>query len=227
MRIAASTWVESVRWRPRALSHWRSRQRSSRVSSSCCSAPPVTRRVRNSLTTDASKPASVNSKPKAYFQSMRPRTAVAACRSDKPLRILQDRHEGQPPGGFSGTPAGGEQGGEGLVGEEHPNLIPHAHIDIPLGKGGACHSCRVAGDATKVSGVLRVPGHESSPGLDWGRAGHLSSRSDLLCHLHCPCRLRRASGGLLLDSHLPAVSRLGGGRVMKRDVSFCHGSEWT
>src|SRR5262249_52585665 len=137
VRIAASTWVESVRWRPRALSHWRSRKRSSRGSSSCCSAPPVTRRVRNALNTDASKPASVNSKPKAYFQSRRPRTAFAACRSDSPSAYCRRDTRASRQGGFSGAPAGGEQGGEGLVGGEHPNLIPHAHVDIPLGKGGA------------------------------------------------------------------------------------------
>ena len=42
--------------------------------------PAVSRR-RNSLKTEASKPGSVSSKASAYFQSIRPRTASAACRS--------------------------------------------------------------------------------------------------------------------------------------------------
>src|SRR5262245_20946514 len=45
--------------------------------------PPWTSRVRNSLSTEASNPGSVRSKASAYFQSIRPRTASAACRSDK------------------------------------------------------------------------------------------------------------------------------------------------
>jgi hypothetical protein len=40
------------------------------------------RRRRNSLNTEASKPSSVKSNAKAYFQSIRPRTALAACASD-------------------------------------------------------------------------------------------------------------------------------------------------
>src|SRR5579871_2710842 len=41
-------------------------------------------RSRNSLNTLKSKPLSSSSSPKAYFQSMRPRTASAACRSESP-----------------------------------------------------------------------------------------------------------------------------------------------
>ncbi len=41
------------------------------------------RRVRNSLNTVWSKPGSVSAKPSAYFQSIRPRTASAASRSDR------------------------------------------------------------------------------------------------------------------------------------------------
>lgn len=52
-------------------------------------------RARNSLSTEKSKPVSVNSRDRAYFQSSRVRTACAACRRS-PLRELQHRHQRQP-----------------------------------------------------------------------------------------------------------------------------------
>src|SRR5713226_6145629 len=60
------------------LSHPRCLHRSSNTSSSNVSACPATRRSRNSASTEASKPGSESSKPSAYFQSIRPRTASAA-----------------------------------------------------------------------------------------------------------------------------------------------------
>ena len=70
--------MESVRWRPLALISSRSRKTASKVSSSNRSTFPSTRRERNSLRTVWSKPGSVSDRPKAYFQSIRPRTASAA-----------------------------------------------------------------------------------------------------------------------------------------------------
>ena len=48
---------------------------------SASAALPARRRSRNSLSTEKSKPGSVNSSPKRYFQSIRARTASAAWRS--------------------------------------------------------------------------------------------------------------------------------------------------
>src|SRR3954471_5362740 len=84
VRTAASTWVLSVRWRPRALSRPRSRNCASIASSRPCSSLPAIRRARNSHRTEKSNPGSVSSRPSAYFQSIRPRTASAACRSLSP-----------------------------------------------------------------------------------------------------------------------------------------------
>jgi len=49
-----------------------------------CATLPATKRVRDSESTEKSKPASVNSQPGTYFQSIRARTASAACQSQTP-----------------------------------------------------------------------------------------------------------------------------------------------
>ena len=82
VRTAARTCVESVRCLPRCLSNPSSCTRSRSASSKINSSFPSTRRVRNSLNTVWSKPESTNSRPSAYFQSIRPRTASAVCRSE-------------------------------------------------------------------------------------------------------------------------------------------------
>ena len=46
---------------------------------------------------------------------MRPRTASAAWRSEKPFGKLQDGDQGKPHGGGGGLAAGGEQVGELVV----------------------------------------------------------------------------------------------------------------
>src|SRR6266700_1000133 len=57
------------------------------------------RRFRNSHNTVASKPGSVNSNPNAYFQSILPRTASAACRKGAILHKLQDGDQRKSEGG--------------------------------------------------------------------------------------------------------------------------------
>jgi hypothetical protein len=83
-RIAARTCVESVLCFPRSLTHPRSRKQESSTSKRRRSACFVNKRLRNSLRTEKSKPASVISKLKAYFQSIRVLTASAACLSVNP-----------------------------------------------------------------------------------------------------------------------------------------------
>ena len=80
-RIAPSTWVESVRCRPPALTRPSPARRSSSASSARLVRSPATSRDRNSLSTLASKPGSSSSRPSAYFHVIRSRTASAACRS--------------------------------------------------------------------------------------------------------------------------------------------------
>ena len=80
-RIAASTCVESVRCRPPALTRPSPFSRSSSRSRIFRSRSLATSRARNSLSTEKSKPSSSRGRPRQYFQSSRPRTASAACRS--------------------------------------------------------------------------------------------------------------------------------------------------
>ena len=58
-------------------------QGSESLSSKSFSFPPLSNRERNKLNTDESKPGSVNSSRKAYFQSIRAATASTAPLSDK------------------------------------------------------------------------------------------------------------------------------------------------
>lgn len=71
----------SVRWRSLAFNHPRCLHTSSSVSKSSRSVFPSTNRWGNSQSTLASKPGSASSNPNRYFQSIRPRTASADCRS--------------------------------------------------------------------------------------------------------------------------------------------------
>ena len=104
MRTAASTWVLSVRWRPRALTRPCSCRRCNRLSSRRRPASPVTRRMRNSLSTVWSKPGSVSARPSAYFQSIRPRTASAASRSDRFSMNCSTTASASRPGAAAGWP---------------------------------------------------------------------------------------------------------------------------
>jgi hypothetical protein len=87
---------------PRALIQPRSRNCSIRRSNRRRSAPWPSRRLRNSERTEKSKPVSVNSRLKTYFQSMRVRTASAAWRSVNPsayyMRVTRARRQGASAG---------------------------------------------------------------------------------------------------------------------------------
>ena len=80
-RIRASTCVESVRCRIPGPARPASFSLPSSRSSSDFAIPPATSRSRNSLSTLKSNPGSASSRPRQYFQSIRLRTASAACRS--------------------------------------------------------------------------------------------------------------------------------------------------
>src|SRR3954469_6223810 len=134
VRTAASTWVLSVRWRPRALSRPRSRNCASIASSRPCSSLPATRRARNSHKTEKSNPGSASSRPSAYFQSIRPRTASAAVA--QPLGELQHRDEGQAPRGVRRLTAGRVEGGEHPVVVDRTQLVAHAHGRTALWERG-------------------------------------------------------------------------------------------
>jgi hypothetical protein len=133
-RMAARIWVESVRWRPPALTRWRSRHHVSNVSKSKYSAAPVMRRVRNSLRTEASNPASVSSRPRTYFQSMRLRTACAAWRSDSPSANCRSVTNASRQGGLSGLSMCGQACQKGVIREQCLQFIGHTQVPVALGK---------------------------------------------------------------------------------------------
>src|SRR5829696_3812685 len=131
------------------------------VSSSRCSAPPATRRARNSPSTLKWNPGSVSSRPSAYFQSMRARTASAACRSLRCSRNWNTvTRASQPPGGQVGLAPGGVETAEVLV------LVEGAELVTQPRDQGAFGECR-AGDAHRLSrdltDRLRAQTHGSLP----------------------------------------------------------------
>jgi hypothetical protein len=77
-RTAATTCVESVRALPPDCNNPLSTSFTTSRSNALASRPCSTTRVRNSESTEASNPRSVNAKPSAYFQSRRSQTASAA-----------------------------------------------------------------------------------------------------------------------------------------------------
>jgi hypothetical protein len=129
-RIAASTCVESVRWRPRPLSQPRLLHKSSKACSRCVSASPESLRVRNSESSEKSKPGSVSSRLYAYFQSMRSRTAKASCRSDNPslycITVTRARREAR----FGWVPAPRKECDKHLIVINAAQLIAHVHVDM-------------------------------------------------------------------------------------------------
>ena len=116
-----------VRFRQPRLLH-----RSSKACSSCVSAPPESLRVRNSESTEKSKPGSVSSRLSTYFQSMRSRTAEASCRSDNPsiycITVTRARREAR----FGWLSAPWKKCCKHLLLVNAPQFIAHVHGAIPL-----------------------------------------------------------------------------------------------
>jgi len=102
VRIAPSTCVESVRCFPRSFNHPCFCATLRTGCKICGSISPSNRRARNSHRTEASKPGSVSSKLSIYFQSIRPRTASAACRSESPsancIKLMSSNRQGASAG---------------------------------------------------------------------------------------------------------------------------------
>ncbi len=132
--MEALKWVESVRWFPRALIHPRARNGSSRRSNRRRSAPAGSLRLRNSESTEKSQPASVSSRLHAYFQSIRIRTASAACLSLNPWAygrmVTNTRREASQ----SLLPPSRKEIKQILILIPGSSFITHPHGGVPLGK---------------------------------------------------------------------------------------------
>ena len=150
-RTRASTWVESVRCRPRALSSPRLLQRSSNRSSSNPSAPPSSRRERNSQSTEASNPGSVSSSPSRYFQSMRARTASAAARSERSSRNCRTVIRASRQGAKAGCPLRGYRSAKSASWKTVPSLVAELQVGVAVGEGGVGDAGGVLGDGRDES----------------------------------------------------------------------------
>src|SRR6266478_7282907 len=108
VRIAASTYVESVRWVPRALIQPRALHAVRKVSRNRWGASWASKRSRKSCNNVKSKPGSCKSRLRAYFQSMQRRTASAAWRSVSPSIYCITTTSAKRQGATStGRPSGG------------------------------------------------------------------------------------------------------------------------
>src|SRR5262249_30714717 len=97
-----------------------------------------------------------------------------------------DGHQCQPPGGFGRLPAGGEEGGEGAIFINGPDLVPHTHIEVALGECGSCDAGGLWGNSSKG---LRMQRH-SDPPYPALRA-EIPSWDKGLCSCHTPSRIRQ------------------------------------
>jgi hypothetical protein len=120
-RTAPITWVESVRALPPAPTRpWVFSASSSR-SSTRCSKPCATTRVRNSQSTEGSNPSSSRSSPSAYFQEILSRTASAAWRSVRFSTICNTETSANRPGDHPGRPRTPNPGANSASGTNSPN----------------------------------------------------------------------------------------------------------
>ncbi len=140
-----------------ALRNLRSRQRSRSRSSSRCSASPASRRLRNSLSTVWSNPAEVSLSERAYFQSMRARTASAAW-SERSRRTGRG-DQGEPLPRRGRLPARGEAVREVCIGEEGPSASRMRTYGLPVGKAARA--------------TWAVPAAQTGPAADGATREHL------------------------------------------------------
>jgi hypothetical protein len=82
-RTTAITWVESERFFFLPFNNPKSSHDSNSFSSKRAFTIPYNNSCRNSLKTEKSKPGSSRARPRMHYQSIRLRTASAACRSDR------------------------------------------------------------------------------------------------------------------------------------------------
>src|SRR5436305_3318565 len=133
-RMTPSTWVESVRCRPRAVSHFLSRHFSNSSGRIFSSAEPATKRERNSLSTVLSNPESVSSRPSRYFQSIRLRTASAACRSERFSAYCSRLTSISRQGASAGCPREGNKEAKSPSENKVPSSSRRRRQELPRGK---------------------------------------------------------------------------------------------
>ena len=130
--VTATSLSSRVRAWPPALTRPRPARRSSSASSARHVRSPATSRDRNSLSTLASKPGSSNSRPSAYFQVIRSRTASAACRSVRFSENCRTLAIISWPGGDPRSAPHPERVREPGIRVDLAQLIADPHRQVPL-----------------------------------------------------------------------------------------------
>src|ERR1019366_6548743 len=123
-RTAAITWVESVRIFPPGDTSPPAASRFSSVSSTTWSRPPPATRARNSLKIELSNPGSARARPSEYFQSIRVRTASAACRAGRSSAIWKTVTKARRPARLAAFAVGAR---ELLIGQPLAQLVTDHH----------------------------------------------------------------------------------------------------
>src|SRR3954468_12406366 len=157
---AASTCVLSVRCLPRALTRPRALKRSSMVSSSRSSAPPATRRARNSASTLKWKPGGGQLEPERGLPVDAGAHGVGGLPVAEVLEELEDRDQRQPPRREAGLAANGVELAEIPVLVEGAELVAQPRDHVALGEGGAGDARGLDGDRTDR---FRTQAHGSPP----------------------------------------------------------------
>jgi hypothetical protein len=111
---------------------------------------------------DWSKPASVSSRPSAYFQSMRARTASEAWRSESPSVNCSTVARANRPGASAGWPRRGNSASNCLSWYTHPNTSPMRRHAQPFGNA-AKPTRRVSSGTPKSSCGLSDMAESSTP----------------------------------------------------------------
>jgi hypothetical protein len=114
-----------------------------------------------------SKPRSVNSSDSADLPVDARPDRVGRLPVRKTFRELEDRDQGQAPGRLGGPAAGRKEGDERFVVEDGVQLIPHPHVEVATGKGGAGDAGGFVGNRRHGA---RAQGHGQTPrGQSMGR----------------------------------------------------------
>ncbi|MDQ0773035.1 hypothetical protein QF026_001501 [Streptomyces aurantiacus] len=170
-RTAASTWVESLRIRPRRLTRPASASRSTTSAMSQSTRSPSAARPRNSLRTVKSNPGSSSSRPRQHFQSRRQRTASAAWTSVRFSACAAPTREAAAPGGAGLEPARPHPREPGFH-AERPGVRdrPSCAGEVPGGRAHRRHRVRCACRRPADHAIARVS----------ARRGHLRAARSAL-----------------------------------------------
>ena len=152
-RTRASTWVESVRCRPRALSSPSVLQRSSSFSSSNPSRTAGEQAGAELAEHGGVEPRVGQLEAEQVLPVDAGADGVGGAAVGEVLAELEDGDQGQPPGREGGLASAGIEVGEVGVVEDGAEFVAEPEIGIAVGKGGAGDAGGVLGDGWDGAGL--------------------------------------------------------------------------